>query len=279
MNSEKLLKGRQIVSVVCAVCVLLCGASFAAAAIYLYMTGGNTPYTVESVSQWLLYLCPVYILTILSVIASGVLNVLCGDDGAKLRGAADKRDVLGKLYRRFRVSAIDRPAIGKGDRALVTDPDTYARLERENIIRRVSAAVFGVLCAVVIGLTLIPLLSPSSYNPSSDALNSSVTTLVLWALNPVVAVVGGSLVVSEIFARSYSSELELLKALIASSSPAEAPLNKPTDSTTTARIILAVRIVVILVALALIITGIATGDVENIIDKAIRICQECIGIG
>jgi len=40
-----------------------------------------------------------------------------------------------------------------------------------------------------------------------------------------------------------------------------------------------IRISLILLASALIITGIVTGEADTVMGKAVRICMECIGIG
>lgn len=40
-----------------------------------------------------------------------------------------------------------------------------------------------------------------------------------------------------------------------------------------------IAISLILLAAALIITGIVTGEVDTVLGKAARICMECIGIG
>ncbi len=40
-----------------------------------------------------------------------------------------------------------------------------------------------------------------------------------------------------------------------------------------------IRVTLILSAAALIIMGIATGESDTVLSKAVRICMECIGIG
>lgn len=279
MNAEKLSKLRRAAGAVCAALIALCGISYIVAAVHLYYTGGAKPYSADSVGRYLLYLLPISALTVISAALSGVLSVISDDGKAKLRGAADTKAVLGKFYRRYRVTAIDRRAIGAGNMALVTDPENYGKIVREMRLRRIAVTVFALTCALVIGGALIPLLSPSSYNPSSDALNSTVITLALWSLPPAIAVIGGSLILSDILNKSFRSELDMIKSLVASSSPSEAPITKHDDGKLTGKIYTGVRIAVVIAALSLIVTGIVTGDVENIIDKAVRICQECIGIG
>lgn len=40
-----------------------------------------------------------------------------------------------------------------------------------------------------------------------------------------------------------------------------------------------IRISLVLLSAALIITGIVTGESDTVLGKAVRICMECIGIG
>lgn len=279
MNENRLDKLYRISRILVTALVALCGVSYVISSIHLFYTGGDTPYALERVSGYLLYLLPVSVLTVLSVIASGVLSVMRCEGEAKLRGAADKRDILGKLYRRYRISAVDKKAIGEGNMAIVTDPESYGKIASEHKRRRVACSVFSALVGVTAAASLIFLLNPASYDPTPTEYNSTVISLALWALLPAVTLVGGYFVLSGIQSESYGAELLMVKAQIASSTPAEAPITKPDGSKNTQKLYTGIRIVTLTVALALVITGIATGEVVDIIDKAIRICQECIGIG
>ena len=277
MNENSLKKLCRILVIVTAALVALCGIAYAVSAIHLYSTGGATPYAKERVSAYLLYLLPISILTVLSVIGSGILSVMTAEGERKLRGAADKRDILAKLYRRYRISAIDSRAIGGGDMAIVTDPESYGAIARERRLRKLARGIFAAVCTVFIAVALVFVLNPARYDPSEY--NSTVVELVLFALAPCAAIVGGYFILSLILTKSYGTELALVKAQVASSSPKEAPLSKPDGSKNTQKLYTGIRIAVLTVAVALIVTGIAVGDVKDIIDKAIRICQECIGIG
>ena len=279
MNDDRKRNIRRILEIACALLAVLCGLSYAIAAIYLYKSGGDTPYTAESVGRALLYLLPISILTLISIISSGVLSVIWSEQAPRLRGSTDTRAVLGKLYRRYRISAVDMHSIGHGDMALITDPDNYSKIAREGKRRAIARLVFALLCLTVICGALIPLLSPSSYDPSSSMLNATVIKLVLWSLTPTAVLIGGSLMLSDLTDKSYRAELEAVKSIIASSSPADAPITKLSDKDLRQKLYTGIRITVIVAAVSLITVGIVTGDVENIIDKAIRICQECIGLG
>ena len=88
-----------------------------------------------------------------------------------------------------------------------------------------------------------------------------------------------------LFDYSYDKEIKAIKGAMAEKKSAPVSINasaseKKTISDKTKKIILiSVWCTVFAIAIVLLITGIANGGIKAVLDKANKLCQECIGIG
>ena len=276
MNQEKLniIYGKS--RLVCAILSMLTALSYIVAVYHLYLTGGDTPYTAERVGAYLLVLLPLSVLTVVSVVFSGVLSVKLNPPSQKLRAIILPKVAMQKLYRRYRISAINRRGKGSGDKCLIATPEEYDSIAVNHRTRLITNVVFTAAVAVIIAVALFPILDMSAY--TVDDLNGSVIRAFLWSLAPTAAIIGGVFTVTSIFDKSFLREIDQLKALIASTTPSDVPLSRSYEKEKK----LFHRItgfVLMGVAVAFIAVGVANGDLVSVIKKAVAICTECIGLG
>ncbi len=276
MNQEKILKIHRISRLVSTVLVPLFGASYALSALFIYLGGGDCPYSRETVGRYLLYLLPISVLTVLAVALTGVCYLLLDRARERLRGIISPRSSIYRLYRRYRVSAINRKSRGNGDKCLIATPEVYDRIASFHKKRLWVNAVYSLSCFASIVLSLIFILNMNAY--TVEDLNGSVIRAFLWSIPTLAVISGGAFITFGYFEKSYSAESDQLKALIASTTPTEVPLSPSHErEKTLARHV--AKIAVIILSAVFITLGIINGDLNSVISKAVAICTECIGLG
>ena len=276
MNQEKILKIHRISRLVSTVLVPLFGASYGISALCIYLGGGDSPYTRETVGTYLLYLLPITILTVIAVALAGVSYALLNKGKDTLKAIISPRNSLYRLYRRYRVSAINRKSRGEGDKCLIATPEVYDTIASYHKKRLWVNAAYSLTALASIVLSLIFILNMNAY--TVDDLNGSVIRAFLLSLPALTVISGGAFIMFGYFAKSYSAESDQLKALIASTTPTEVPLSPSYEREKTLAKHVA-KIAVIILAAVFITLGIINGDLNSVISKAVAICTECIGLG
>ena len=280
MNNQVIKSIKKYLPIVAGALTVLLGAAFIIAVSHLYFTGGDTPYSRERAGEYLLWLLPISIVTILSYIVGGVFAFLEKSENPKLRGAISEKVSLQRIYKRYRVTAVDRDSIGSGDKSLLADPKSYERISFEHKIRRVSSigtAIFFVSALLAGGLILAPLLDLSQY--PSDDLATPAAMAFSWALLVSISLGISLYLIREFVSESYAYEAKLLKEIIASGKFTSAPIKKPEGKSADKIVRISARAAVFAVALVFIILGAIFGNIESVLSKAIAICTECIGLG
>ena len=156
--------------------------------------------------------------------------------------------------------------------------------ESEMLVKREEKLikVLWLLCALVglagIIYTIVYLAIPSHFNgvkeATHDVLNLAKNVLP-WAFATFAVACG----VSVYEGISAKKQLEHVKKLSAGNKPAPAVHGRVYEILHHKYFKLGVRIAVGCVSVAFIIAGACNGNVMNILDKAINICSECIGLG
>ncbi len=74
VKNNKITRLSTVFSLITAILAVLSGAAYIFAACHLYFTGGDNPYTRERVGEYLLWLLPISLLLLISVIATAFLG-------------------------------------------------------------------------------------------------------------------------------------------------------------------------------------------------------------
>lgn len=231
--------------------LLLCGGCLIAACLGLYFSGGG--YSRQAVAAAFSPIALPVLLCPALVVIGLILGALFPEAAKKPVGGRETRMTWARLAARK-----DRSAA----------PETAALLERSRRARILCRAVQAVVIAVQAAVFLVYALNGSHFDDTD--INGSVIALTLRLL-PLLA---GCFIACWIMDRACSGllrrEIDLLKTLPNGPPPAARPEKRGRN---------ALRLSVVLLGAVLLVAGICSGGVADVIAKAVNICTECIGLG
>lgn len=275
MTAEKIRRIHTVYGWVTAALCVLAGVSLILACLSVY-AGGEGVFSRESVwAAFLSILLPV-LLCLLSLLGGILLSFLL--PLPRTKEASDARLFLdrGKAVRYRLFARIDLEKAGEELRSAV---------RREGKLRTLLSAggtLFAAICAVP---PLVCFLNPANFpneNPNAEVISS------LYVLIPCLTLALSFLyAVSHLVSLSYDREYALLrsaaKAGAVRGEGGEGEAERKGFAAWFARhektVILALRGGVFALAVALIILGVDNGGMNDVLEKAVRICTECIGLG
>ena len=238
---------------------MLTGVALIICACHLFFTGGDNPYTRESVGKYLSYLIIPASVTLILIIGGFVYSVLTKEKS----GAAPQRrelEMLESYSKRFEVDALDVEI-----KQAVLKERGFRRTA--NIILYTASAVFAAFAIVYV----LFIADYSSDDRTTDILKSLSVTL------PVVVAALCAQIARELLCESSAGRerAQLLSAVKAGYNPS-APVSEPKENNTTNNI---VKYTLLGVAILLVVLGVFNGGMSDVLEKAIKICTECIGLG
>lgn len=255
-NREKL---HLIYGIVLSALIVALGICLILSCITIYKSG-DRPFTPESISTqfkkiaWLSLLCD------FAVLGGIVLSLALPLEDKKLRPEPDKKATARKLRTKL-------ASCGDGSYAA---EKIAGRREFLGIMRII-------VCVFAMSPVLIYLLDFSNF--TSD-INGSVMGLTIVLLP--CATFAFAVMLAYSFYEEYSCKKEIseLKKVLAECGKAES-VAKPISEESTPGVTkaLVVRLVIFAVAVAFIVLGIMNGGMSDVLEKAIKICTECIGLG
>ena len=227
---------------------------------------GNRPFTPENISSAFARISIPFYLTLTLVIIGVIFSVIVPQKSARLKALPFKKSTLTRLLARTDLSS---------------DGVLEAKLKREAafiIICRAVAAVLGIGACIP---SLIYVLNVNNFTMEYDA---SIVAACAIVLPTAMVCVGLLLALSYVESASLDRQISLLKAFAAKTGkmPTEADKceEKAKKRGKAARIaLIAVRAVILLVAVFFIVEGVTNGGASDVLSKAINICTECIGLG
>lgn len=256
-------KLRLALAVTSTVCLCVLGLLTVLACYNIYLSG-DSPFTRESVGRALLSLLVPAVLTLLSLLGSFVAERLFPAPTCKEGSAVSDETLAERLFQKCDLTA-------DGERAV--------KIRRERTLRRTLRTLTLVLAAVASVVALCLCVNPARY---TEDLNGSVlrmtVTLLLCYLPSMTLAVAWQIV----HPLSLRRELALLRALPRTEKKQEEEKEngllaffrkneKP--------VMLGVRIALFGAAAVYITLGILNGGMGDVLQKAIKICTECIGLG
>lgn len=222
---------------------------------YTIYNSGDSPYTYESIgTEYGKIAVPLWV-AVGAVIAGIVLNVALPLPKNRKKSTKDPFVTLRILQKK----------LGGGQ---INDP-----IKKERNTRKALKIIFGALCLASFIPAVIVLCDYPSFTVDNltPALLRVVGMLVLGAVISAILL----FVLSVIERKSAEREIEQTKIAL-SNSDKNAVSTEANSSENTKKI---VRLVLVGVACALIVIGLTQDGFYDVLQKAIRICTECIGLG
>ena len=234
-----------VLSAACAVCLIF-------SCVDIYKSGAFSPEAISFAFSKIAL--PIY-LFLIGVIAGIIVWIFSEESEVKVRSTIDPRITSRKL--RARLSKIE------GAKKITV---------RERRVRIISLCVAVTLCVTSAIYPLIHILNRDHF--SNTDVNAEIIAATLTVI-PFLLVCFISLAVySKIENDSFKREIADLKALggkFSTEAPAKYAENR--------RALILVRIAVAIVAITFIVLGVLNGGANDVLQKAIKICTECIGLG
>ena len=253
MNEKKL----RLIHTVCG-CVI--SAALIVAAVCLIVSAytiynlGDSPYTPESIgAEYDKIAVPLWI-TIFAVIAGIVLNIALPMPKSKAKAIKDPFIKLRILQKK----------LGAGNETV--------KIKREREFRKLMKFICVILClaSFIPAVLLLTWFDHFTVDNLTPALLETVQLLLAGAIISSVLL----FVLSVIERKSALREIEQTKLAISSAEKSDKKAIKNSESN-----VKITRLVLVGIACALIVIGLTQDGFYDVLQKAIRICTECIGLG
>lgn len=242
----------------------VCGGCLIAACLTVY-DGGDGTFSREAVTaQFQKILIPV-ILCLAGVIVGAVLTLILPREPKKLRVALDPATQCKKL-----AAKID---------LMVCPSELISAMKKEQTLRLILRLMASAVCVVVAVPACIYLFDLSHFDDIGAGLTADIIAAIKVVLPAAAVGLSAWIVVTLACHFSLQRELTAVKEAVKL-----APLQDKKglllhDDGNEAFKIWIIRGTVLLLAVVLIVAGILNGGMNDVLQKAIRICTECIGLG
>lgn len=269
-------KIRLIYGIGMAVLTVIVGALFILQICSIYASAPESPYTVQSISAHFNQIAiPVWI-WVAALAGNIVLSFIFPEEEEKPKSQVEISIKLSRMQKRLPENAVGMSAIKQKRRGRVA-----------------AIIVCAVFVAAAIAICLLHLLNPNyapiisaDFFPGGRALADRLVHSIPWIIDGFLICI----VVTEFVEKSQEEELALTKTAIAESAKqgVKADKNKQEkkgffqaigeffDSEKTTAVF---RILFAVAGIALVVVGIFNGGMNDMFQKAINICTQCIGLG
>ena len=249
----------RIISVATAAFVILLGIAYITCTAVLYYTGGDTPYSRESVNSYLAWLLIPSVITVALAVTGVIYNSTSKENDNKMPGRTS-RELYDSYISRYELDSFSPSALSR-----------VSAFDKQQKIFDLCASFVSSTLFVLILDYLIFIAEFSVESLSSDVMTAFAVVLPLAAIGVAVHI-----------PRVYAEEVcygQMLAALKESVKEGCAPRkataavkesNKPTNIA---------RYTILAVAILLIVLGVFNDGVTDVLQKAVKICTECIGLG
>lgn len=251
---------RKIIRITLSVALVAAGICLMAACFTLYRNGGAEPYSPQSIARYWKPIAPVVYFAMAMVVVSFVAEAALPGETQKRKMEKNYPLMLQKLHEKQDLD-------GCGDKELV------AAIRREQKIRNEHKWITGILLAVGFVAMLCYSLGGNVYTADPE---ETTAKIIRYALMMVVCF-GVPFAYGIFFANlqkaSIIREWQLMKLVAA-------PRNVPLKTVKQAPKFMAyLPYVGIALAVVLIVVGFMGDGHQGVLEKAVEICKECVGIG
>ncbi len=262
MSQEKLRKLHLIYGIALSCIIVITGICFIVSCIDIYKSGMR-PFTYESINKHFAAIIVPVILCITGIVGGMVLSFFSLEK-PKIKGIIDTGVALNKISKRFDVSKLDSEA--------------QEKIKKEQRLRLLTNVFCIDAITVSAIISLVYTLNKNNF-PAKD-LNGEVISAMLFIIPCAIVAIGAIFATILICSASYARELDFLKQGIKNSGKQAAvdTQQEKTDSNCE-KILIGARLSVLIIAITFIIIGIFNGGMADVLQKAVNICTECIGLG
>ena len=272
--SEKQTKIVHLVyGIVLSLVIFAIGVCFIVSCVDIYKSAPVGAFTPESIKTHLISLLIPCIVCVLAIIGGGVLHAVFPEKEEKPRANISDKTILRNLYKKIDLK--DSPAL-------------FVRvIKSQRTFRHIFFVVAVVNVVINIAGALIYIFTASKLGEADPSSLFSILPIVFkvlaYGIIPFLVAI-----VYDIFAKfTYEKELEAVRAIIAHNAKNGNPVSEFIDlgakpcffKRHKKKLLLAFQIVILTVALAFLIVGFITGDINDILTYANNICTGCIGLG
>jgi hypothetical protein len=239
---------------------------------------GPRPFSVESVSEHFADIALPFYLCLIWALGGFVLALALPLEKSRLKAAVSPQETLRRLSTKLDAAK---------------QPDG---IRRERVLRLVLICVNAVLYFIGATLSLIYLLNKANFpaqNANAEILNGAlavgINLALPFALSVALCFINKAsvkreimYVKQEIVEQSHAKiEKAIRNEVVEQGNISPAPITKEKSffAKREKEILLVVRCAVLVIGLAFVIVGMVNGGMADVVQKAIKICTECIGLG
>ena len=252
----------RILAIITTIAVILLGICFIVCCAHLYFTGGDTPYTPASVGKYLRIVAIPSVITIMLMIGGGVMKITSGVKN-KETALRTYSEMLNSFCQRYDISAIDAPKV-------------MTKILDERKSRETFKYIAYSFSAVVMALVFAYMIFVANFTITS--LNADVVAALTVALPLSVIAVGIHIPRVLLAEDSAKREIDLIKAYIKENGALK-PNPKVKKANPEIDYVLIAKGLLLTVSVIFILLGIFNGGMDDVLQKAVKICTECIGLG
>ena len=261
MSQEKLRKLHLIYGIVLSCIIIVTGICFIVSCVDIYRSGMR-PFTYESINSHFMAIIVPVILCIVGIIG-GMAVSFFPLEKPKIKGIIDTGTTLKKMSRKIDLSKCD--------------DETQSKIKKERKLRLYT----NIFCidAIVVSLIIALIYTLNKNNfPASD-INAEMINAMLFVIPCAVVGLASIFATILICNASYVRELNLVKSSFKTAKKDEISSQQPAVSSQHEKILFGARLSILAIATIFIVVGIFNGGMTDVLQKAINICTECIGLG
>ncbi len=274
MTKDKVKIIHLVYSIVLSVLCVVAGVCLIVGCVSIY-NSGSRPFSPEAIGEAFAKIAvPVYICLIF-ILGAFFLNLFLPNEEKKRASKPDERTTLQNLYKKI---------------SLEYCPSQYqAQIKTQRTFRFVLTIAVFFNFAINIAMALVHIFDSETFSGHSAMIDVRNAVLVLLRYAIIAFVLG--LVLTYFNKYTLRKEIDLVKKSIAKNIQRGDPVDViPEEETQEGKfvsffkshkkaILIIVRCLLIALSVAFITVGIVTGGMEDVLQKAINICTECIGLG
>ena len=259
-NIMKNAKFGRIVAIATTVAVILVGIMFIVCAAHLYFTGGEQPYSKESVGKYLIILAAPSVITLVLAVLGVIYNITNSLSDAE-KVARTNGDLLHSLASRYELSSFP-----EGVRSEIA-----REREARSVISWIAGDISFLLCLITV------VLSEAMLHFTVENLNGDVLSALALILPLTLCAILIHIPKEYFLEASCKREIDIIKASIRENGAPSRREAEPVAKRLDARLV--ARYALLGIAVLMVVLGIINGGMADVLAKAVKICPECIGLG
>ena len=262
MIKDKMKSIKLIYGIIMTALLITVGACLIVSCVGIYRMGGS-PFSRESVAAAFSKICvPVYI-AIAWFFVGVVLMVIFPDEIIKPKAQRSLDVAYAKLAEKIDFTSGDERVLA------------LTKAEKTRKIIKIAAIALSVVCVIVSCVITVLIVLDNEIALA----NKTVTKCALISLPLMLVAIGGGIASAHVIDRSYNKSIAMAKSIIADKSAQKAGKKEACDTKKSEKILLFVKLGIIAIGVILLVLGICGDGIKGTLEKAIRICTECIGLG